>query len=111
MKMGFFDRFKKKKKAKDAGAQKTSEAAAVPAAPVEEPLPTEPVPRAFAVARKKNKEYVAAGKYNEQRAAVFEAQIAAIEASDASDDAKMTDLAQTMGGMLRVAQILANASA
>ena len=38
-------------------------------------------------------------------------QISAIEASDASDDAKMMDLAQTMGGMLRVAQILANANA
>ncbi len=93
--MGLFDKLFKKKK-------KKGEAKAPEAAPAvkEEPLPTEPVPRAFALARKANKDFVAAGKYNEKRSGIFAAQLDELEASDASDDAKLIGISQIRGGML-----------
>jgi hypothetical protein len=108
--MGFFDRFRKKKKAKEEGKKVSKTSAEQPAAaPAEAPLPTEPVPRAFAVARRKNAANVAAGKYNQARADMFEAQFAAIESADSSDDAKLIELSQTMGGMQIAAKTAANA--
>ncbi len=111
--MGFFDRFRKKKKnadpvAKEKAADKPA-AKAAPEAPKEVPLPTEPVPRAFALARRFNESNVEAGKYDRSKAALFEAQLAAIEASDAADDVKMVEVGQTRGGMLIAAMTVANA--
>ena len=58
--MGFFSKLFKKKKKDDAPkAAGAKEPAAAPVAK-EEPLPTEPVPRAIALARKANNDNVAA---------------------------------------------------
>ena len=111
--MGFFSKLFKKKKKDDApadGAPKDAKAPAAAPVEKEEPLPTEPVPRAIALARKANKENVAAGKYDEKRAGMYAASIDAVEASDAPEDAKIVELSQIRGGMTRGAIAVANSA-
>ena len=111
--MGFFDRFRKKKKAKnaEAAAAAPAEQPKAAAAPIaEEPLPDDPVLRSIALARRANKANVEAGKYDQKRADMFEAQIAAAESADVSDDVKMVDVSQIMGGMNRAVAAVANAA-
>ncbi len=110
--MGFFDRFRKKKKNADPGAKEKAAkpaAAAAPEAPKEAPLPTEPVPKAVELAKRFNEANVAAGKYNRTRADLFNADLAAIAASDAADDDKLVQVGQVRGGMLLAAMTVANA--
>ncbi len=111
--MGFFDRFRKKKKkdAEPAAKEKAAKPAAkaAPEAPKEVPLPTEPVPRAVELAKRFNEANIAAGKYNRTRGDLFNADLAAIAASDAADDDKMVQIGQVRGGMLLAAMTVANA--
>lgn len=109
--MGFFDRFKKKKKKEEpAAAAPAKEKKAAPAPEVKEaPLPTEPVPKAAELAKRFNEANVAAGKYNRARADLFNADLAAIAGSDASDDDKLVQIGQVRGGMLLAAMTVANA--
>ena len=108
--MGFFSKLFKKKKKDDAPkAAGAKESAAAPVAK-EEPLPTEPVPRAIALARKANNDNVAAGKYDDKRAGMYAAAIDAVEASEAPEDAKIVELSQIRGGMTRGAIAVANSA-
>ena len=102
--MGFFDRFKKKKKAKEAAKEAPVASAAAPAAAPKKEMPTDPVGKAFYHAREVNEANLSAGKYNKARAALFEAMLAASEGADAPDDAKLLDVAQIIGSMNRAAR-------
>ena len=105
--MGFFDRFRKKKKA-NAEAKASEPAKAAEPPKKERVVPTDPVEKSFFLAREFNEANVAAGKYDQAKAATFEAQIAEIEASGADADTKMVQVSQLRGGMLIAAQIKAN---
>ncbi len=54
----------------------------------------------YAYARNANESNVKNGKYSEKRAQAFESQIAEVEASEATDEAKKIAMAQIIGGML-----------
>ena len=54
----------------------------------------------YAYAEEKNAAQVAAGKFDEKRAATFSAQIAAVKASDASDDEKAIEMSRIIGGII-----------
>jgi len=79
--------------------------AAAPAAPAPAPAPAPAAPaeeekNVYEYASDLNKRQVEAGKYDEKRAAAFEAQIQAVKDSDAPEDAKAIDMAQIIGGMV-----------
>ena len=89
---------------------------AAPAAPVAEPVKEEPKTEEptetadiFTNATNLNKKYVEEGKYSQKRADAFDAQIQAVKASDASDDAKAIDMSQVIGGMILAAMAGADA--
>ena len=95
-----------------------------PEAPAEEPKVEEPAPAAPAeepaAAGKKdmyeyaddvNKRMVESGRYDQKRADAFDAQIQAVKASDAPDDAKAIDMAQIIGGMIGATAVIAAAAA
>ena len=54
----------------------------------------------YAYAREKNQANVESGKYDEKRAAMYESQIAEVEASDADEETKKVAMAQVIGGMM-----------
>ncbi len=58
--------------------------------------------------REINAANVSAGRYGEAQAAVFESQIAEVEASQAQDSVKSVQMSQIIGGMLIASQISAN---
>ncbi len=68
------------------------------------------VAESIAIARQTNENFVKDGKYDAKRKAIFDAQIAEIEGSDASDEDKLLQIGQVRGGMLLGAMTVANIS-
>ena len=64
----------------------------------------------YAYAREKNQANVESGKYDEKRAAMYESQIAEVEASDADEETKKVAMAQVIGGMMLGAMAAAGAT-
>ena len=64
----------------------------------------------YTYARDKNKANVESGKYDEKRAAMYESQIAEVEAAEADDATKKIMMSQVIGGMMLGAMAAAGAT-
>ena len=107
-----------------ANAEKPEEAAAEEEAPAEEAEAEGAADESAAVAeaasaseadpytyaRDKNKANVESGKYDEKRAAMYESQIAEVEAAEADDATKKIMMSQVIGGMMLGAMAAAGAT-
>ena len=94
--------------AEGAADESAAEAAAAAAAVAEAAEASEADP--YTYARDKNKANVESGKYDEKRAAMYESQIAEVEASDADEETKKVAMAQVIGGMMLGAMAAAGAT-
>ena len=74
-----------------------------------EPVQERDISGLYEAARARNSSNAEAGRYGPSAADAFESQIAEVEASGASADACMVQLAQIMGGMIIASQTAANA--
>lgn len=103
--MGFTDKLKGLFKKKDkAPAAKKEKAAAGKESGADRSLEfkgDDKVSESLRFAARKIDEREAAGKIDDKRAEMFMGQLKAIQASDASEDAKETQISQVIGGIIK----------